>query len=134
MFIGLDVMTQWHGISRRKRTGGRYRPFRSKRRRELGRDFHPIIVGKEKKSVLRTRGGSRKMALLTAEYANVLNPADKKMKRVKIVAVNENPANPNYVQRNIITKGAIIQTDAGLARVVSRPSQDGVINAILLSK
>lgn len=74
------------------------------------------------------------MALLTAEYANVLNPADKKMKKVKIVAVNENPANPNYVQRNIITKGAIIQTDAGLARVVSRPSQDGVINAILLSK
>lgn len=127
-------MTQWHGRSNRKATGGRYRPFRGKRKRELGRDFHPITVGKQKRSVLRTRGGSKKMPLLTAGFANVLNPTDKKMKKVKIIAVKENPANPNYVQRNIITKGAIIQTDAGLARVLSRPSQDGVINAILISK
>jgi small subunit ribosomal protein S8e len=127
-------MTQWHGRSERKRTGGRYRPFRGKRKRELGRDFHPITVGKQKRTVLRKRGGSDKLSLLTAEFANVLNPADKKMKKVKIVAVTENPANPNYVQRNIITKGAIIQTDAGPARVLSRPSQHGVINAVLLSK
>jgi len=127
-------MTQWHGRSKRKFTGGRYKHFRGKKRRELGRDFHPIIVGKEKKVILRGYGGSRKVALLTAEFANVLNPADKKMKKVKIITVKENPANPNYVQRNIITKGAIIQTEEGLARVVSRPSQHGVVNAILISK
>ncbi len=44
----------------------------------------------------------------------------------------ENPANPNYVQRNIITKGAIIKTSAGNAKVTSRPGQDGTINAVLV--
>jgi small subunit ribosomal protein S8e len=36
------------------------------------------------------------------------------------------------VRRNIVTKGAIIETDAGQARVVSRPGQDGQVNAVLL--
>ena len=42
----------------------------------------------------------------------------------------ENPANPNYVQRNINTKGAILETEVGLVRVRSRPGQDGVLNGV----
>ena len=44
---------------------------------------------------------------------------------------NENPANPNYVRRNLLTKGAIIKTELGNARILSRPGQDGTINAVL---
>ena len=46
--------------------------------------------------------------------------------------VIENKANPNYVRRNIITKGAIVETSAGKAKVTSRPGQDGVINGVLI--
>ena len=46
--------------------------------------------------------------------------------------VIENTANPNYVRRNIITKGAIVETPEGNAKVTSRPGQDGVINGILI--
>ena len=38
----------------------------------------------------------------------------------------------NYVRQNIITKGAVIMTDAGKARVTSRPGQSGSINAVLI--
>ena len=36
------------------------------------------------------------------------------------------------MRRNTITKGAIVDTSAGLAKVVSRPGQTGTINAILV--
>jgi small subunit ribosomal protein S8e len=48
--------------------------------------------------------------------------------------VLENSANRNYVQRNFLNKGAIVQTELGAARVTSRPGQDGVVNVVLLEK
>jgi small subunit ribosomal protein S8e len=48
--------------------------------------------------------------------------------------VKKNAANPNYVQRNIINKGAVIQTEMGLAKVTSRPGQDGIVNAVLVKE
>ena len=56
------------------------------------------------------------------------------MKVAKIVTVRENPANPNYVQRNVITRGAILETDVGLVRVRSRPGQDGILNGVRVPK
>ena len=68
---------------------------------------------------------------MTVKNANVFNPKTGKVQLSKVVTVKSNPANPNYVQRNIITKGAIVQTELGVARVTSRPGQDGVVNAVL---
>jgi small subunit ribosomal protein S8e len=48
--------------------------------------------------------------------------------------VVENPANPHYVRRNILTKGAIVETEFGKARIISRPGQHGVINGVLVKK
>lgn len=90
------------------------------------------FVGAERHKMYRTKGGNRKVRMLSAEYANVVDPNDNSVKKVKILTVRENPANPNYVQRNIINKGAKIQTDAGMARVTSRPGQDGTVNAVLI--
>ncbi len=90
------------------------------------------FVGPQRYKKYRTRGANTKMRILGAEYANVVDPKDKSVKRVKVLTVKENPANPNYVQRNIINKGAKIQTEAGVARVTSRPGQDGTVNAVLI--
>ena len=80
----------------------------------------------------RVRGGNVKVRMLKAAYANVMDPATKETKKVRIVTVKENSANSNYVQRNIMNKGSLIQTDLGLAKVTSRPGQDGAINAVLV--
>lgn len=81
----------------------------------------------------RVRGGNQKLRILTAQSINVFDPATKTMKVAKIVTVRENPANPNYVQRNIITKGALVETDLGLVKVRSRPGQDGVLNGVRIA-
>jgi small subunit ribosomal protein S8e len=120
----------WQGRSRRKRTGGRLRPIRKKRRFEIGREIQHATIGPGTVKRYRVRGANRKLRILTTQTINVYDPATKKMQRAKVITVRENPANPNYVQRNIITKGAILETDLGLVRVRSRPGQDGILNGV----
>ena len=123
----------WQGRSRRKRTGGRLRPIRKKRRFEIGREIQTATLGAGTVKTYRVRGGNLKLRILTTQTINVFDPATQKMKRAKIVTVRENPANPNYVQRNIITKGAILETELGLVRVRSRPGQDGILNGVRIA-
>ena len=120
----------WQGRSKRKRTGGRLRPIRKKRRNEIARELQVATVGTGFVKKYRVRGGNRKLRVLTAASVNVFDPATRAMRSAKVVTVRENPANPNYVQRNIITKGVILETDIGLVRILSRPGQDGVLNGV----
>jgi len=69
---------------------------------------------------------------MRAKYANVADKSNGEIKKVLIQTVEENGANPNYVRRNLLTRGAVIRTEIGRARVQSRPGQDGVINAVLI--
>jgi len=120
----------WQGRSRRKRTGGRLRPIRKKRRFEISRELQHATIGSGTVKPYRVRGANVKLRILTTRAINVYDPATKKTQRANVITVRENPANPNYVQRNIITKGAILETDLGLVRVRSRPGQDGVLNGV----
>ncbi|MFB6283057.1 MAG: 30S ribosomal protein S8e [Halobacteria archaeon] len=121
---------EWQGKSIRKKTGGRRRPKRKKRKHELGREPTESQVEGNKYKTIKVRGGSKKTRVLETTEVNLID--DGETKRVEINGVTENEANPNYARRDIITKGAIIDTEEGEARVVSRPGQDGVINAVSL--
>jgi small subunit ribosomal protein S8e len=123
-------MALWQRRSKRSRTGKLLRSSRKKRKRELGRDFIETKIGSEKKKIQRTYGGNRKVKLQKAEYANVVTKEG--TKRAKILSVAQNEANRHFVRRNIITQGAVIETDLGNARVTSRPGQHGIINAVLM--
>jgi len=126
-------MTRYQGRSRRKPSGGLYRPFRKPKKYELGRDYIPTLLSTtEIRRKIRARGGNYKILLLRAAYANVSDPKTGVTKKVKILRVVDNPANKNYARRSIITKGTIIETEVGLARVTSRPGQVGIINAVLI--
>jgi small subunit ribosomal protein S8e len=127
-------MALWQGKSKRKPTGGRLVQNRKKRRYEIGREPLMTNLGEESLRKYRTMGGNSKVKMLSAAYANVVDPKTNQAKRARIVTVKVNPANPNYVQRNIMNRGATIQTDLGMARITSRPGQDGTINAVLLSE
>lgn len=69
-------------------------------------------------------------------FADTANVSDSKGKTVKskILRVKKSPANRDYERRGVITLGAVIETEAGEAIVTSRPTDDGVVNAILTSK
>jgi small subunit ribosomal protein S8e len=122
----------WQGRSVRKSTGGRYHANRGKKRFEIGRSPADTVIGKTRVKIIRVTGGNTKVRALRCEYANVSDKKIGRVQKVKINSVAANAANPNYVRRNLMTKGAIIATDLGKARIVSRPGQDGVINAVLL--
>ena len=115
----------------RKFTGGRKVALRDRRKFEIDRYPNEAIVGTTEIVSRRIRGNNVKNALKTAEFVNVADPASKKVVRVKILQVIKNPANKDYERRGVITKGALVETESGTARIVSRPGQDGTVNAVI---
>jgi len=125
-------MAIWQGESKRKPSGGRRMMAHKKRKFEIGREPVLTTIGATKRKYVRIRAGEIRVRMLKADIANVTNPKTGKTAPAKIQTVTGNPANINYVRRNIMTKGAIIQTAAGKARITSRPGQHGAINAVLV--
>lgn len=117
--------------SKRKASGGRYHKFRGKKKSELV--GHPALTKLDEPVLKRKRvlGGNQKNKLLSADIVNLVGK-DGKIAKVKIKNVIDNPADKHLARRNIITKGAIIETEQGEAKVTSRPGQDGVVNAVLV--
>lgn len=125
------VITQ--NRSKRKATGARFgKLYRGKRKFEVGHAPAMTTIGEKFLKIVRTKGGSKKQRLFAGDTANIYNPKEKKYAVAKIKTVTDNPANRHFVRRNVITRGSVIETDIGRAKVTSRPGQDGIINAVLL--
>jgi small subunit ribosomal protein S8e len=127
-------MVRWHLRSKRTRAGAKVNRNSKKKKFQRGSEFLETRIHKKKTKVSRTLGGNVKVRSLSFDFVNVADPKTGKIHKAKILTVQENPANPHYVRRNVITKGAILKTDAGLAKVTSRPGQHGTINAIVVEE
>ncbi len=126
-------MRVYHGRGIRKMggTGGKKRPSHDKLRCHVGGEFTATKVSeKEVRQLKGTRGGGFKARLKNAAFANVVKEG--KVVKAKIRTVLETPDNRHYARQNIITKGAIIDTELGKVKVTNRVGQDGVVNGILL--
>ena len=96
-----------------------------------GGEFTATKAGeKEVRVMVGTRGGGRKVKLKHVAYANVV--AEGKVRKARIRTVLETPDNRHYARQNIITKGAVIDTELGKVKVTNRVGQDGVVNGILM--
>ncbi len=125
----------WHSRSRRKPTGGRLKRARKHKKYEIGRLPALTKIGEKLVKVVRVRGGNVKLRLKKCDVMNVYDKKTGKWEKVKIVDLVENEANPHFVREKIITKGAIVKLENGkLARVTSRPGQDGVINGVIVEE
>jgi len=118
----------------RKSTGGRRKRSCDKKKAELGNPPTNTTIGETERKMKRTRGGNYKLRTRYVDKANVFDPKTKKYQVVALKTEKENPANRNFARMNILTKGAIVNTEIGSIRITSRPGQHGVINAILLEK
>lgn len=127
-------MAQWHLRSKKSPTGRAMSRLRKKRRQDRGSEFTETKIGSRKARTKRARGDTQKRRLLSVEKINVADPTTGKISRTTILSVESNPANPHYERRNILTRGAIVKTEAGLARITSRPGQQGIANGILLEE
>jgi len=116
----------------RKVTGGRYKKASKKKMYERAGHTRLVKLGKEKRKILRVTGGNKKVILLTTDKVNLYDASSKKTTVTKIKSVLETPSNRFLARRNIITKGAVIDTEKGKAKITNRPSQEGSVQAILL--
>ena len=123
---------RWQGKIGRKLTGGKLILARGKRKFEIGREQSDTTIGEVRIKKVQVRGGREKVRMLRGNMVAVADPVTGMSKMVKIETAKENRANLHYMRRNILTKGAVIKTEIGDARITNRPGQDGVINAILL--
>ena len=125
-------MAQWHGISRRKPSGGRKVQARGKRSTEISTEKQMALIGGSKTKIYRRTGGNTLVRVLAADKVSINDPKTGKTSLGTIENVVENESDPNYVRRNVLVKGAIIETDKGRVKITSRPGKDGVINGILV--
>lgn len=114
-----------------KTTGGRRHPLRIRRKYETDRYPNEAVTGAQVTITRNVRGKNRKTALKTIDFVN-LAAGDSKTKKTKILKVLENATNNDYQRRGIITKGAILETHEGKCKVVSKPGQTGIVNAVLV--
>ncbi len=121
-----------HDRSSTKKSGGKTRSYRKSKKYDLGSEFSSPKLGEKKVRAKDARGGNEKQVVRKDNTANL--SVDGEVKNVEIEAVLENPANSNYVRRSLLTKGTIVRTEEGKARITSRPGQDGVINAKLMEE
>lgn len=116
----------------RKITGGKYKFQRKKKKYELVRLPRVVKLKEKKAKTLRTRGGNSKTVLLSANEINIFNPKTKKTQKTKIKNVIETPSNRFLARQNILTKGSIVETDLGKAKITNRPGQEGIVQGILI--
>ncbi len=114
----------------RKVSGGRYKKRRKKKSYELPGQRRIVKLGEEKRKTKRVQGGNKKTFLLKGKSINVL--VNGKKKKAEIKNVLETPSNRFLARQNIITKGTVVETSLGKAKITNRPSQEGTINGILI--
>ena len=126
-------MENYHGArgSTTKGTGGKRGKAADKKLRFVGGTFTATKVGaSEKRAVKRGRGNTAKVKLRTAKFVNVLTKEG--MKKVTLRTVLETPDNRHYARQNILTRGAVVDTEIGKVKITNRVGQDGVVNGKLL--
>jgi small subunit ribosomal protein S8e len=122
----------WHDrLTKRKKTGGKKRAYRTKRVYEQGRQPVETLFGDTKRKEVKGISRISKIKLVKAKYVNVSNPNIGTSERLEILDIVRNPANADYNRRGVITKGTIVRTEKGLAKIVSRPGQEGSLSAVV---
>ncbi len=127
-------MDQYHKSHTKKvsaGTGGRRRKSRDKKLAHMGGVFASTKVAEaDSKITVRKRGGSTRKRIKKAVSVNVVMK-DGKMKKATIKKLLDSH-NPEFVRMNIITKGAVLDTDMGKVKVTNRVGQDGIVNGVLV--
>lgn len=98
----------------------------------MGRTPTETVVGETKRKAIGSKCKRTKNPALRVTMVNITDPKKKETYRVEIQDVEMNPASMDYQRRKVITRGTIIKTEKGRAKVTSRPGQDGVLNAVLI--
>jgi small subunit ribosomal protein S8e len=115
----------------KKVSGGKYVQQRKRKKNELSGQRNIVKLSDiDKRKTMKVAGGNKKTLLLRAKTINIQKNG--KTLKTEIKNVLETPSNRFLARQNVITKGTIVQTSEGKVKVTSRPTQEGVLNGILI--
>ena len=125
--------------SKRKPTGGLRHSLKRKNKTLSQLANAPTLTTiantKEVRKIYRGKGANKKVKAVAIKNVNLV--LDKKIVKAEIKSVKKNLSNREYTRKNIITKGCEVLVSYKdkdyLAKVTSRPGQDGIVNAITLN-
>lgn len=119
----------------KKISGGKYIKRRKKKLFEMPGQKRAVTLGEQRVKSKKIRGNRiRKFFLLKARFVNVKTKGRGKDKRVEVKNVVETPSDKFLARQNIITKGSIVETEVGKVRITNRPSQEGIMNGVLVEQ
>jgi small subunit ribosomal protein S8e len=116
----------------KKISGGKYIQRRKKKLREIAGQRKIVKLGADRRKIKKTTGGNKKVVLFGAKFVNIQEKG--KGKKLEIKNVIETPSNRFLARQNIITKGTILLTESGKVKVTNRPTQQGIVNGIIIEK
>jgi len=99
------------GLRKRRATGGRRRPIRSKRVFELGRQSANTKLGEQKIHEVRVRGGHKKFRALRLDHGCMSWAGEAVTRKCRILTVVYNATSNEMVRTNTLVKGCIVQVD-----------------------
>ncbi|MED5496639.1 MAG: 30S ribosomal protein S8e, partial [Candidatus Thermoplasmatota archaeon] len=78
-------MAQWHGISKKKPSGGRRVQARGKRSTEISTEKQFALVGEARRKIYRKAGGNTMVRVMAANKVSVNNPKTGKTVNADII-------------------------------------------------
>ncbi len=124
-------MPNIENLTKRKVTGGKRIAYRGRKKMERKSQPRVAKIGKSEVLTRRARGGNIIHYVISAEKISI--STNEGTKNVKLLSLASNPSNRDYERRGIITRGAIVMTEAGRAKVTSKPSKNGTLSGVLLN-
>ena len=73
---------------------------------------------------------TKKTFLTNSKFVNVKLKG--KISKTEIKNVLETPSNKFLARQNVLTKGTVVETGLGKVKITNRPSQEGMINGVLV--
>jgi small subunit ribosomal protein S8e len=120
------------GRSRRLPSGAVRHIACKKKKSKFGRNPIETRIGEVKRKTYRIRGDNVKVKAYAVNKINVTIKKDHTSKVATVKNVASNKASMDLQRRNILTKGAIVNTDIGKVKITSRPGQVGQLSGLLL--
>src|SRR3989338_11484350 len=118
-FFSTVTMVTMHDRGKQSPSGSRYVQARKHRLLQMGSKPTHTKLGENQRVASKRKFGIIKVRQTSGNTINLSDPKTKKTITATIKLVTGNPANRHFVRRNIITKGTILDTDKGKARVTS---------------
>ena len=99
----------WH---KRRKTGGKRKPYHKKRKYELGRPAANTKIGPRRIHTVRVRGGNKKYRALRLDVGNFSWGSECCTRKTRIIDVVYNASNNELVRTKTLVKNCIVLIDS----------------------